>query len=304
MFPGDISSGQVSPQFDEEYQTVLGMPFYDVVLFDLERAINDRKLILNRMPTYPKAPAMYRGPRLVPADYKNLVAAAESAGLRMTTDHWRYERLHRYEFYGYRVLGETHEDFPRSACITHDTRKTALGHVAKYLIRNRSDGMFSMDEVSDGARVDRVIKNLDESPRLIGFLGSYTDEMLEDLKEKHLKGHDFIQSNLLMQAWLPLKHYGESTNEWRGRFFDGQLFELLPNSNQPEDAPRPPQWIIDKHLDESPYFEMDFAEVEDGDWQIIGTDDGQVAGRTLGQTAEEYYASLEKVARESPHLPE
>ena len=304
MFPGDVSVGEVSSPFRDEYDALSRMPFYDAVFFDLEQAIKERKLVLSRELANAKAPAMYRGPRLAPADYGNLVAAAESVGIRMTTDHWSYEQLHRYEFYGYRVLGETHEDFPRAACVTHDTRKTALGHVAEYLVLYQSAGMFSKEEVADGARVDRVVKDLDASPRLIGFLGRYTDEMLEDLKARYLKGRDFIHSNLLMQAWVPLKRYGAATNEWRGRFFDGQLFELLPNSNQPEGAPMPPQWLIDKHLDESPYYEMDFAEVEDGDWRILGTDDGQVAGRALGQGPEEYYASLERVARESPHLPE
>lgn len=66
----------------------------------------------------------------------------------------------------------------------------------------------------------------------------------------------------------------------------------------------PPQWLISKHRSESPYFELDFAEVYDGDWLILGSDDGQVAKMALGQSPEDYYASLERVARDSPHLPE
>lgn len=304
LFPAKTNEWDIIDAFKNEYAVVQEMPFFDALLFDFKSAIEEGKLELSRRPDYAKAPAMYRGPRLTPSQYKKLISASDAYGIRMITDHWRYERLHRYEFYGYRVVGETHQDFPRAACVTRDTRKTAIGHVAQYLVLHRSDGMFTKAEVDGGARVDRVVKDLDASPRLVGFLGNYSDEMLEDLKKEHLKDSDFIRSNLLFQAWIPLKKYGEFTNEWRGRFFDGRLFELLPNSGQPEDAPQPPQWLIDKHTSESPYFELDFAEVDDGDWLILGSDDGQVAGRALGQSAMHYYSFLERVARESPHLPE
>ena len=43
--------------------------------------------------------------------------------------------------------------------------------------------------------------------------------------------------------------------------------------------------LIEKPADESPYYKLVFAELNDEDWLILAADDGQVAKRAVGQSA-------------------
>lgn len=113
-----------------------------------------------------------------------------------------------------------------------------------------------------------------------------------------------MYSNLIVQEYVSLKKYSEKTNEWRGWYFGGTLFELCPNSDQPPNAARPPEWLVEKYRSESPFFTLDFAELSDGDWLIIGSDDGQVSKLTQKQTARDFYRSFAKAVSDFPHLPE
>ena len=302
MFPSRPDSWEVEEGFAEEYSVVQSMPFFDAVLFDFEKAISEGVLRLNRQPDYPKAPAVYRGPRLTILQYKALYGAADKAGIRMTTDYWRYAYVHRFSFDDFHVIGETHRDTPA----TYDVdQRRSYGMCGWSYKRTLSISRDEKREVGNSNGQKKVMKDLDADRRVVATFEKLSNEEFDRLRDEHLVESDYsLYRNLVIQEWVELKRYGGMTNEWRGRFFDGQLFEMLPNSGQPPEAPEPPQWLTDKHRHESAYYELDFAELYDGDWLIIGADDGQVAKRALGQSVENYYSSLERVARESPHLPE
>lgn len=302
MFPAKAGEWDIVNDFMDEYTVVREMPFFDVVLFDFSSAVGKGELRLSRQPDYSKAPAIYRGPRLTISQYKKLFSAAKAAGIRMTTDGWDYGQLHRFAFNNYHVIGETHRDTP-SSCDVSWNHSWYTGYSNMHRCLAGEDRSYTRVPNSRGQR--RIAKDLDADSRVVAVFDKLTSEFFDELRARYLKEDDYdLYRNLIIQEYVELKRYEGATNEWRGRFFDGQLFELLPNSGQPEDAPQPPQWLIDKHKSESPYYELDFAEVYDGDWLILGSDDGQVAKRALGQSAEDYYESLQRVARESPHLPE
>lgn len=302
MFPAKAGMRDVVDAFADEYAVVQRMSFFDIVLFDFDSAVEAGELILSRQPENPKAPMMYRGPRLSIAQYKELFSAAKAADYRMITNDWQYGRLHRFAFDNGHVVGETHRDTPESRDVSwNHSWYTGYGNMHRCLLGE--DRSYAKAPNSRGRR--RIAKDLDADSRVVAEFDELTREFFDGLRTQYLREDDYgLYRNLIIQEYVELKRYDGATNEWRGRFFDGQLFELLPNSGQPDDAPQPPQWMIDKHKSESPYYELDFAEVYDGDWLILGSDDGQVAKRAIGQSAEDYYASLERVARESPHLPE
>lgn len=302
MFPSRPGGWEVVKDFAEEYAVVGSMPFFDVVLFDVEKALVEETLHFNWRPSCSKAPAMYRGPRLTILQYKSLYKAAEKLGIRMMTDEWRYTSMHRFTFADWHVLGETHRDTPETRDVGRRGGYCAYGGDCR---RTLADSRGNQLPVANSDGHKKVMKDLDADNRIVTIFEDMPEEEFEHLRDEHLNKDDYdLYGNLIVQEWVELRRYGAATNEWRGWFFDGQLFELLPNSGQPSDAPKPPRWLIEGHCSESAFYELDFAELYDGDWLIIGSDDGQVAKRALNQRVEDFYSSLERIAQESPHLPE
>lgn len=302
LFPSKKDEWNVLAAFEDEYAVVQEMPFFDAVLFDFDAATKEGVLKLSRQPNCQKTLALYRGPRLPIFQYKNLYNAAKTVGIRMTTDDWCYSLVHRFFFDIGHVIGEKHRDTPETQYVSWEhSSYTDYSCMCRRLAI--APGRSVSVPNSDGWK--KIAKDLDADSRFISEFEMPSSDYFNDLRSHHLKEeHHFIHSNLIIQEHVKLKRYGGFTNEWRGRFFDGQLFELLPNSGQPKEVPQPPQWLIDKHKSLSPYYELDFAEIYDGDWLIIGSDDGQVAKRALEQSIEDFYTSLEHIAKESPHLPE
>lgn len=302
MFPSRPGSWEVIEDFAEEYAVAGSMPLFDVVLFDAEKAVDEETLHFNRRPRNFGAPVMYRGPRLSLLQYKSLYKAAEKLGIRMITDDWRYASVHRFTFDNYHVLGETHRDTPETRSMS---RRSGYCECDGDYRRTLADSQGGWKTVANSNGRKKVMKNLDADNRVVATFEDMLEEEFGRLLDKHLnKDDDVIYGNLIVQEWVELKRYGAVTNEWRGWLFDGRLFEMLPNSGQPSNAPKPPQWLIEGHRSTSAFYELDFAELYDGDWLIIGADDGQVAKRALSQSIEDFYSSLERIARESPHLPE
>ena len=58
-------------------------------------------------------------------------------------------------------------------------------------------------------------------------------------------------------------------------------------------TPEPPEELLQKyaHLN-SPFYTIDYAEMDDGSWIIIETGDGQVSGLSEGQDYEAFYRAL------------
>lgn len=114
MFPSGPDGWEVVEGFAEEYSVASSMTFFDAVLFDVEKAVNEEILHFNRRPGNFGVPVMYRGPRLPLLQYKSLYKAAEKLGIRMMTDGWHYALTHRFTFDDYHVLGEAHRDTPET----------------------------------------------------------------------------------------------------------------------------------------------------------------------------------------------
>ena len=64
MFPSGPDGWEVVEGFAEEYSVARSMTFFDAVLFDVEKAVNEEILHFNRRPGNFGVPVMYRGPRL------------------------------------------------------------------------------------------------------------------------------------------------------------------------------------------------------------------------------------------------
>jgi dimeric dUTPase (all-alpha-NTP-PPase superfamily) len=109
---------------------------------------------------------------------------------------------------------------------------------------------------------------------------------------------DLFSEGLVFKEFVDLKHYGENVNEYRLFFYERRLISSSQNSNVKEAHTNPSTETIDfvKEIAleiDSNFFTIDIAEMENGEWMIIETGDGQVSGLSPGQNCLEYYAQME-----------
>ena len=70
---------------------------------------------------------------------------------------------------------------------------------------------------------------------------------------------------------------------------------LMKNSNQNDACCKPPIELINKYkILDSPFFTLDFAQLEDDSWIIIESGDGQVSGITDSSQTEMFYKMLKE----------
>ena len=62
---------------------------------------------------------------------------------------------------------------------------------------------------------------------------------------------------------------------------------------QPPYTPEPPEKLIEKYAKlDSPFYTVDYAQTQDGEWKIIEAGDGQVSGLSPGQDNYAFFKSL------------
>lgn len=68
---------------------------------------------------------------------------------------------------------------------------------------------------------------------------------------------------------------------------------ICRNSGQGNYTPEPPKELIEKYKNlASPYYTVDYAELEDGTWRIVEAGDGEVSGLSDNQDYEHYFRAL------------
>lgn len=104
---------------------------------------------------------------------------------------------------------------------------------------------------------------------------------------------DLLTGGICVKEFLPLKHYGAKTNEYRVFYINHKVATISKNSAQPSHASELPKDLVSKYekLD-SIYYTVDFAELEDGSWRVIEAGDGSVSGLSEFQDVTEYYRAL------------
>ena len=90
-----------------------------------------------------------------------------------------------------------------------------------------------------------------------------------------------------------MKRYGDKTNEYRVFYINHEIATVCRNSGQGNYAKEPPIELIEKYRYlASPYYTVDYAELEDSTWKIIEAADGEVSGLSDNQDYEHYYRTL------------
>ncbi len=107
--------------------------------------------------------------------------------------------------------------------------------------------------------------------------------------------------DVCIKEFLDLKHYGDKTNEYRVFYINHEIATICRNSGQGNYTPEPPRELIGKYARlDSPYYTVDYAELEDGTWRIVEAGDGEVSGLSEGQNYEHYFRALHHCFMQRP----
>ena len=102
-----------------------------------------------------------------------------------------------------------------------------------------------------------------------------------------------LTGGICIKEFLSLKRYGDKTNEFRVFYINHVPATICRNSGQDYYTPEPPQELVEKYRTlGSPYYTVDYAELEDGSWKILEAGDGGVSGLSENQDYEQYFRAV------------
>ncbi len=108
-----------------------------------------------------------------------------------------------------------------------------------------------------------------------------------------------LLTGICIKEFLDLKRYGERTNEYRVFYINHEIATISRNSGQMDHAPEPPKELLGKYKNlNSPYYTVDYAELENGSWRIVEAGDGEVSGLSDNQDYEAYFRALYQCFKE------
>ncbi len=104
---------------------------------------------------------------------------------------------------------------------------------------------------------------------------------------------NLLTGGICIKEYVDLKYYGDRTNEYRVFYINHEIASVFRNSGQGNYTPEPPRTLIEKYRNlESPYYTVDYAELNDSTWIIIEAGDGEVSGLSDNQNYESHFRTL------------
>lgn len=274
LFPSSyFSISKVDEDLQKEYDAVLSTGLFDVVLFGYHEWFNEDKLIVNREPDEEKE-AVYRGWMMKPEQYERFYNLLLKKNIKLVTKPEHYRLMHIFpNIYEY---------------VKEDTAKMEMYPLYNQIDVERLKKSFGRFMVKDYVK---SVKGTD-FPRF--FDKNITQEDFNHWMELFYKYRGgLLTGGICIKEFLDLKQYGEKTNEYRVFYINHQITTICRNSGQGNYTPEPQMELVQKYkyLD-SPYYTIDFAELEDGRWMIVEVGDGEVSGLSDGQDYEQYFRAL------------
>lgn len=264
---------KVDEDLRQEYDAVLASGLYDVALFSYDAWFNDGKLVFDGTSDIERE-AVYRGWMMQPEQYERFYAALLSRGVRLVTPPEAYRLMHVFPNVYHLVEEDTAkmEIFPLHTQIDVEELKRKFG---RFMVK---------DYV-------KSVKGT-EFPRYFGH--DVTQEDLDRWMEVFYKYRgDLLTGGICIKEYLDLKRYGDHTNEYRVFYINHEIATVCRNSLQGNYTPEPPASLIQKYRNlDSPYYTVDYAELENGSWRVIEAGDGEVSGLSDGQDYEQYFRAL------------
>lgn len=264
---------KVDEDLQQEYDAAVATGLFDVALFGYEKWFNEGKLIVRDAPGEEHL-AVYRGWMMKPEQYEQFYRLLLNKNIRLVTEPEQYRLMH--------IFPNVYEN------VKEDTAKMEIYPLHSQIDVKKLKKSFRRFMVKDYVK---SVKGT-EFPRY--FDEAVTQGDFDRWMEVFYKYRgELLTGGICIKEFLALKHYGDKTNEYRVFYINHEIATICRNSGQGNYTPEPPGWLIRKYARlDSPYYTVDFAELEDGTWQIVEAGDGEVSGLSEGQDYEHYFRVL------------
>lgn len=273
LFPGSYMNYRViDDDMAEEYHEALETGLFNILLFNYDHWVAGEPLKITKQEDISET-VIYRGWMLKPEQYKQLYDELNTCGIHLLTDPDAYSNMHLFpNVYPY---------------IEEDTAKMLYF----------PDGKVDVENVKKHFK-RFMIKDSVKSTKGTAFPSYFDQSITQETFDEKMKifyqyRGDLLTGGICVKEYLHLKHYDNDTNEFRVFYGNGCIISISRNSNQPATTHELPQSLAEKYCKmHSPYYTIDYAELENGSWKIIEAGDGSVSGLSPHQDAYAYYQSL------------
>ena len=274
IFPSSyFSDDRPDEDLKSEYAAAVETGLFETVLFSNDKWFSDEKLVLNNAPNEPQY-AVYRGWMMKPELYRKFYEKLREKNIRLLTMPSAYEKFHIFP-----------NIYPE---LENDTAKMLVFPNSKNIDPEKIKSEFSKFMVKDFVK---SVKGTD-FPKY--FDSSVTREEFDRQMELfcELRG-SLYTGGICIKEFLELKKYDGFTNEFRVFYINNKTASVSRNSMQPPYTPEPPEKLIEKYAKlDSPFYTVDYAQTQDGEWKIIEAGDGQVSGLSPRQDNYTFFKSL------------
>ena len=274
IFPSSyFSDSRPDEDLQSEYVAATETGLFETVLFSNDKWFSDERLVLDNIPHEPQY-AVYRGWMMKPELYRKFYDKLREKNIRLLTTPSAYEKFHIFP----NIYPELENDtakmlvFPKSENIDLEKIKSVF---PKFMVKDFVKSVKGTD----------FPKYFDSSVTCEEF-----DRQMEIFRE--LRGNLYT-GGICIKEFLELKKYDGFTNEFRVFYINNKIASVSRNSIQPPYTPEPPEKLIEKYAKlDSPFYTVDYAQTQDGEWKIIEAGDGQVSGLSQGQDNYVFFKSL------------
>ena len=274
LFPSSyFSVRNVDEDLQKEYDAVNNTGLFDVVLFSYEKWFHDGIIVLDHEVSAPVA-AIYRGWMMKPEQYTAFCQQLRQRNIWLLTEPEEYALFHCFPNLYPALLQDTAE-----MLIFPDGQPVDLDAVRQ---------KFPRFMVKD------YVKSVKGTQFPAYFESSVTQEEFDrNMQDFYQFRGSLYTGGICIKEYLDLKRYDSHTNEYRAFYMNHEIATVCRNSGQPNYTSEPPQEILEKYRNlGSPYYTLDYAELESGGWKILEAGDGQVSGLSDGQDYEAYFRRL------------
>lgn len=264
LFPSDyFNRNKIDDELEQEYEAAIKAGF-DVMLFDYSSWFESKKLVLNQHVDCDLA--LYRGWMMKPELY--------------------CEFENQLMDFGYHLIVDSNV-YP---IIRNDTAP-----MMKFPLYIRIDVEF-IKSTFGRFMVKDYVKSVKGSDFPVYFDSSITQSEFDNWMKKFYQYRgNLLTGGICIKKYLDFKKYDSNANEYRAFFYRNELMLLMKSSNQSDACFKSPVELINKYkILDSPFFTLDFAQLEDVSWIIIESGDGQVSGITDSSQIELFYKILKE----------
>lgn len=274
LYPSDyFNRNQVEEMYQEEYRAASNISDMTVLLFSYDEFIETGEIKL-----YPKklvqGIGIYRGWMLNSEQYQVFYNSLLAKGIQLINTPEQYTYCHEFP----NVYAAIEKITPKIK-IFRENEKINWKEVKKEF------GRFMIKD---------FVKSVKGTKFPVYFDETYSEEELDYYMFlfKEMRGNLFTKG-IVIKQFVTLADYNQKTNEYRVFYLGKQAISISKNSEQSQTCKEPPSTLINQviHL-KSNFYTVDFAELEDGNFVVIETGDGQVSGLSKGQNVEQFYEQL------------